>query len=396
MKNAPKGFITALQKLGHSDTLLAGSILGELCVYHSIDDQSIPVFHQFEFPVLEITLLGDSVFILHPNNVSVCENVLFQQPTFKIIIDIADLVGKYKDIGIFQRLKINEISNVLLLGSSKGHLFMYSLPDLTLIDYLNLEDSVKIQAMDIYQNYLVIATNKNNQIFDISCKKFIKLTVQESGFKYPITTDLKIFENNLNNLPHNLIYAQSGIEGKVSVINTQMESQTDPTVTINTAAKSAPISLTCTDSNPSGIAIVNQPEKFVFRAHRTTLADNNVLIGPIYSLNIIKDYLITTGYGGSSNNNHANARNGIDGCICLWDVEKKRRIKQCKGFPLSVVKTAVVKSASPFEEIVVCGCSSDIYKNMPVPSASENGRIEPAESSLVVMILHSSSGGQSV
>jgi hypothetical protein len=262
-------------------------------------------------------------------------------------------------------LKINENLNYLIIATSNGILKLYNLPDLIILDKINL--NCKIQVFDIYLSYLIIATNNGiNKIIDLSNKKLIELKIQDSGFKYPITTDLKIFNtiNNINDLPHELIYAQTGLEGKVSIVTNKIESQTEPTVTINTAAKSAPISKSCIE-NLSGIIINNnEPKRFIFRAHRSNLNDNKIIIGPIYSLNIIDKLLITAGYGGDSSGS-------IEGSFCFWDINKKRRIKLCKGFPLSIVKTETWETIdinnNKTTRILVCGCSDDSFKNMPIP-----------------------------
>lgn len=363
LPNPPNSFITALE-FTYNGKLLVGSISGELVVYDTIFSKE-PRNWQFKYPILSIVCFENLIYVLHPNCISFTDNIdLINSNSFNELNLHLNLMDENDDN--FQKFKINEDLNILIIATLKGYLMMYNLPDLIKIDLIKIDS--KIQTFDLYLNYLIIATSKGeNQIFDLSSKNFINLTIQESGFKYPITTDLKIIDNikNLIDFPHFITYAQSGIEGKVSIITTKIDSQTEPTVTINTAAKSAPISNSST--NPSGLIISEDPNKFIFKAHRTTLNDNNILVAPIYSLNTIDKYLITTGYGGNNNNNN---NNSIEGSLCLWDINLKKRIKICRGFPLSVVKTAIWKN-----KFIVCGCSCDKFKNMPLPdNNNDNGR----------------------
>lgn len=334
----------------------------------------------FGQPVLQICCYESTIFILHPFSVSVGQinTGSAEPPCFEISGEVKQLSSVNQCI--YQMMKMSEITNTLIIATSNGRLTMYNLPDLNIYDEINLEH--KIQTFDMMLNYLVVSTNnRENEIFDTSCRKFIHLKKQSSGFKYPITTAIKILNSttDMNDLPHDLIFAQAGLEGKVSIVTTTIESQTEPTVTPNTAARSAPISSSVT--NPSGIYIPHDEKKFIFRAHRSTLSDNNILVGPIYSLSMVNGYLVTSGYGGD------NKQGGkVEGSVCFWDINHKRRVKLCRGFPHSVVQTCSWNTESG-KSILVCGCSDDSFKNMPVPAESSSFVHTVPPSSIVVMVL---------
>lgn len=360
------------------DLLLVGTILGELYVYdasklnsNESSAASLLITKQFNQPIISIGHFDHTVFILHPYVVSFSNIDTNARTNFTQCNELT-----VDNNCTFQMMKINDNLNYLIVSTNNGTLTLYNLPDLTILDQVNIDS--KIQVFDIYLTYLVVSTDKGiNRIFDLSCKRIVELKCQESGFKFPITTDLKMFDtiNDVTNLPHELKYAQTGLEGKVSIVTTKIESQTEPTVTINTAAKSAPISLSCSHTNPSGIVIPNEPEKFIFRAHRSKLNDDTMLIGPIYSLNVVGDnYLITAGYGGDSNGS-------IEGSISVWDVDHKKRVRFFKGFPKTIVQTESWTGANG-HLLVVCACSDDSFKNMTAGSD-----FTPTSSMLFVVVM---------
>lgn len=378
LQNSPKGYITAAEHASSQNLLLIGTILGELYVYSTgqieTEESKVLQTYQLHQPILSIAFFEELCFILHPCSVSTLELCALSSR-----VGLASIEMKNRAQDTFQMLKVNEDLNILVTVTSHGLITLYNLPDLIVLDESDV--GCKIQVFDLYLYYLVVATDQlSNRIFDVSAKKLIELKTQDSGFKYPVTTDLKILHTieNVFQPPHHLIYAQSGLEGKVSVVTTKVELQTDPTVTLNTAAKSAPISESIT--NPSGIAILSDPQRFIFRAHRTTLSDSKVLISPIYSLNMVGDNLITSGYGGGSNNNETRNQASIEGSLCFWDIEKRRRLKLCKGFPQSIVKTVSWDTSD--QHIVVCCCSDDTFKNM-----APGDTFSPRESSIVIMVL---------
>lgn len=358
--------------------MMITSILGELTIYGT---KMIAEIDNLE-PTYSISL-GKSIvcsqfyenYILvgHPNNIAIYE--ISRGANINIL-----LFQNIECMQVIQMMKVNEDLNILIVGSSSGHMTIYNLPDLTILDTLQLKDC-KIQTFDNYCNYVIVATNKGTQIFDVSSKSIYWLKEIESGFMYPITIDLKILNSetsSLKDLPHRLVFAQTGIEGKVSVIKVVVESQAEPTVTINTAAMHAPISNSCT--NPSGLMINQSESRFIFRAHRTTLGEGNVLIGPIYSLALVNGFLVTCGYGG---NQKSDLHGSVEGSICFWDTEKKKRLKLLKGFPQSIV-CAQSWITDEQQEILVCGCSDDSFKNM-TPEMAKDYTMQ--SSSVVVVIL---------
>ncbi|KAG0686625.1 hypothetical protein C6P40_003675, partial [Pichia californica] len=276
----PSSFITALEH--NKGSLYVGSIAGEFRIYKNISSKSTsnsisnenPYQWKFDKPILGIVFFENKIFILHPNNITLYDNDNNNDNKIFNTLEKFNLKDNEKS---YQCIKINQESNILILGINDGTILMYNLPDLIIIDKYDisndLNNSNKLQNFDLFNYFLIISiSNGSNILFDISNKNFFKLGIQDSGFKYPITTDLKFLNNesNFNDIPpYELIYAQSGIEGKISVIKLKIELQTDPTVTINTAAKIAPIS-SCI--NPSGLIINKEnTEKFIFKAHRSKL-----------------------------------------------------------------------------------------------------------------------------
>lgn len=378
MRDAPSGYITSIQRSPSADLLLITSISGELCLYDTSiigKEDSLGPIHGIRLgkPIICCEFYENYIIVGHPEGIAIYEIICNNE--------IELILFKYTECPqVVQMIKVNEDLNILIVGSSSGQMTIYNLPDMAILDILQMKDC-KIQTFDNHGNYVVVATNKGVLILDISSKSMHILKEVESGFMYPITIDIKILNtetSSLKELPHNLTFAQTGIEGKVSVIKVIVESQAEPTVTINTAAMHAPISNSCT--NPSGLMINHLESRFIFRAHRTTLNEGNVLIGPIYSLALINGYLVTCGYGG---NQKSGSSSSVEGSICFWDIEKKKRLKLLKGFPQSIV-CAQSWVTEDKQEILVCGCSDDSFKNMTFEMAKDY-TVQP--SSVVVVIL---------
>jgi hypothetical protein len=395
LADAPRGVITALAHSTADKRLYVATIAGRVHVYNvaNISDSSslIPLFKwHVDNLIVSVALYEHLVILVHPNSVSVASvDEEVESSSFQCQCrQLPQCETSQSSEGVYIGATVVQYMSVILIASANGELRMYNLPDFSLLDIYTSTARSSIQTFDAYLNYVVVAlSNGTNVILDISTRKFYHLQTQESGFKYPITTSLKIMHtiqpSQAHDFPYNLVYAQAGIEGKVSVVTTRVETQTEPTVTITTAALSAPVSSSIADNNPSGIVVASaEPSKFIFRAHRTTLRDGNVLVGPIYSLATIDGYLVTTGYGGNGKSVDTTGGGGgggsTEGSVCFWDVEAKRRVKLCRGFSGSVVATTV------WDGVVACASSYDGWKNRPT---EKDDTIDAEESGVVLLVL---------
>lgn len=388
MRDPPKGFITAVEHASSQGLLAVASIAGEVCIYatgETLEETTTPWRRQFGAPVVAVACFEDTVLVVQPKTVT----AVTATPVGKTVVVDADGVERVVRLDLAEEdeenvylvAKVGDDANVLVLGTSNGTVTLCNVPDLAPMDTVVLP--AKVQCLDVHGHYLVVATAAGeNAVFDLSCRKLVRLATQDAGFKYPVCTDVHILPTvplDASVLPHTLVYAQAGLEGKVSVVSTRIEAQTEPTVTVTTAATMAPVSASCTNS--SGLVVAStEPQRFIFKAHRSKLSDDTVLVRPVYSLNSVGPYLLTSGYGGD--NGHGKI--SIEGSICLWDVAAKKRVKMCRGLPLTVVRTAVWHSAGVHH--VVCGCSDDVYKNMPLPDHPDVSPNTGATPSVLVLL----------
>lgn len=386
LPDPPRGVIAALAHSPAEHRLFVATVGGRVHVYNDVDDvRSITgpaIRWRGEDLIVGVLAYEQGFILVHPRGVSIGS---IDDETVQVKcnrVKHCELEGEdgNAEEEVYISAVVVEYMSVLLVATSRSKLLMFNLPDFTPLDTFKFNDNQPIQAFDAYLNYVVVAlSDSTNVVLDISTRKFYHLHKQHSGFKYPVTTSLKILEtipsSQIHDFPQDLVYAQAGIEGKVSVVTTRMELQTEPTVTITTAAMSAPISSSIANNNPSGIVVngggINnaaaEPPKFIFRAHRTTLADGNVLVGPIHSLNTVDGYLVTA---------------GSDASVCFWDVVAKRRVKMCRGFPASVVATVA------WNGVLACASASDAWKNAP---ADEQGfaaiDVDEEETAVVLLLL---------
>lgn len=385
LTDPPKGFITAVEHSSTLDVLVVASVLGEVCVYadpagRPLEGATLPWRRRFADPVVAVVCLEETVLVVHPRTVSAVK-IAPASPTGDYDVrPVPSLALAPAETGVYLHARADEAGGVLVLGTSSGTLALHSVPDMAVLDTAAL--GAKLQRFDVCAGYVVAALGSGeNRLLDVSCRRLVPLATQQAGFKYPVTTDLRILAPAADSVvqpPHRLVYAQAGLEGKVAVLTTEIEPQTEPTVTVTTAATTAPVSSSCT--NPAGIVVAGAaPQRFIFKAHRSRLSASTVLVRPVYSLGTVGRYLLTAGYGGGEAGGEDGA--GADagaarkistgGSICLWDVASKKRVKLCRGLPFNVVRTASWRRAGV--EHVVCGCSDDVYKNMPVPGPQDDG-----------------------
>ena len=378
LTDPPKGFITAVEHSSTLDVLVVASVLGEVCVYadpagRPLEGATLPWRRRFADPVVAVVCLEETVLVVHPRTVSAVK-IAPASPTGDYDVrPVPSLALAPAETGVYLHARADEAGGVLVLGTSSGTLALHSVPDMAVLDTAAL--GAKLQRFDVCAGYVVVALGSGaNRLLDVSCRRLVALATQDAGFKYPVTTDLRILAPAADDVappPHRLVYAQAGLEGKVAVVTTEIEPQTEPTVTVTTAATTAPVSSSCT--NPAGLVVAGAaPQRFIFKAHRSRLSASTVLVRPVYSLGTVGRYLLTSGYGGGEGPEEAagnGGKIGTGGSICLWDVASKKRVKLCRGLPFNVVRTASWRRAGI--EHVVCGCSDDIYKNMPVPVSSK-------------------------
>lgn len=393
MTDPPKGFITAVEHSSTLGALVVASVLGEVCIYADLPGRplggaTLPWRRRFAEPVVAVVCLEEKMLVVHPRTVTAVSPAAADAPggggpggaAAYDVRPVPSLALGPAEAGMYVHARGDDAGGVLVLGTSAGTLALHSVPDLAALDTAAL--GAKLQRFDVCAGYVVAALGSGeNRLLDVSCRRLVPLATQQAGFKYPVTTDLRILAPAADSVvqpPHRLVYAQAGLEGKVAVLTTEIEPQTEPTVTVTTAATTAPVSSSCT--NPAGIVVAGAaPQRFIFKAHRSRLSASTVLVRPVYSLGTVGRYLLTAGYGGGEAGGEDGA--GADagaarkistgGSICLWDVASKKRVKLCRGLPFNVVRTASWRRAGV--EHVVCGCSDDVYKNMPVPGPQDDG-----------------------
>ncbi|EGW32054.1 cell cycle arrest protein [Spathaspora passalidarum NRRL Y-27907] len=188
------------------------------------------------------------------------------------------------------------------------------------------QNKAKIFTMDVSDQYLTCGLTSNMiEIYDFR-KLDRPVQTRQVGLKYQIK-DLKTFPNNEG-------FALSTIDGRVSI--------------------------EYFDSSPE----IQQHKRFTFKCHRhqdeTTGAD---LVYPVNSIAFNKKYstLFTS---------------GSDGTICLWDCEKRKRMRQYpkflshEGEPESIVKIGL----SHGDELIAVATSDDNYKRRRRLSEGQNSR----------------------
>lgn len=188
------------------------------------------------------------------------------------------------------------------------------------------ENKRKIFTMDTSQDYLTLGLDSNRiEIYDYRNMK-VPFERRELGLNYQIK-DLKA-------LPTNDGFALSTIDGRVS--------------------------LEYFDSSPE----VQPSKRFTFKCHRELdKATNTDLVYPVNSIAIHKTYgtLFTS---------------GSDGALCLWDCNKRKRIRMYPKFmekevpqrPESIVKIAL----SEDDGMIAVATSDDSYKKVRRLSDSVN------------------------
>jgi cell cycle arrest protein BUB3 len=186
----------------------------------------------------------------------------------------------------------------------------------------------KIFTMDTSQDYLMLGLNSNLiEIYDYRNMN-VPFERRELGLNYQIK-DLKA-------LPSNDGFALSTIDGRVS--------------------------LEYFDSSPE----VQASKRFTFKCHRELDKVNNTdLVYPVNSIAIHKTYgtLFTS---------------GSDGALCLWDCEKRKRIRMYPKFlsqelpqrPESIVKIALNQD----DRMLAIATSDDNYKKVRRLSDNSNRR----------------------
>lgn len=185
----------------------------------------------------------------------------------------------------------------------------------------------KITAMDTSDKFITCAMNANKiEIYDFR-NLHQAMETREVGLKYQVK-DLKTFPNNQG-------FALSTIDGRVLI--------------------------EYFDSSPE----VQQNKRFTFKCHRHqdsfTGAD---LVYPVNSIAFHKTYTSTLFTAGS------------DGTVCLWDCDKKKRMRQYpkflshEGEPESVVKIGLSKG----DELIAVATSDDNYMRRRRLSESESLR----------------------
>ncbi|RLV95117.1 hypothetical protein JA1_001199 [Spathaspora sp. JA1] len=188
------------------------------------------------------------------------------------------------------------------------------------------QNKSKIFTMDVSDKYLTCGLTSNVlEIYDFR-KLQAPLQTRQVGLKYQIK-DLKTF-------PDNQGFALSTIDGRVSI--------------------------EYFDSSPE----IQNSKRFTFKCHRhldeNTGAD---LVYPVNSIAFNKKYstLFTS---------------GSDGSICLWDCDKRKRMRQYpkflshEGEPESIVKIGLNHS----DELIAVATSDDNYKRRRRLSEGQNSR----------------------
>ncbi|EMG46481.1 hypothetical protein G210_3271 [Candida maltosa Xu316] len=196
--------------------------------------------------------------------------------------------------------------------------------------YINRNNrSKKIFTMDSSDRYLTMGLQNNIiEIYDFR-KLDVPMETREVGLKYQIK-DLKTFPNNQG-------FALSTIDGRVSI--------------------------EFFNSDPQ----FQQDHRFTFKCHRHPDPSNSDvdLVYPVNSIAFNKKYeTLFTG--------------GSDGYLCLWDLNKRKRMKQytprflsLEHEPESVAKIKLNQSDS----LIAVATSDDNFKRRRRLSESESSRI---------------------
>ncbi|KAI5964316.1 BUB3 [Candida pseudojiufengensis] len=203
-------------------------------------------------------------------------------------------MGKEVDIDDFQSginyLKLG-INNTVLASSFNGQLQVIDtkIRKPTTV----IKNNRKIIVMETSNNYLILGLTGNIiEIYDL--KNLNKpIETREIGLKYQIT-DIKVF-------PDQQGFAVSSIDGRVSI-----ETFNDTTNEINSEIQ----------------------QSYVFKSHRHF--DPNTETDLVYPINSITFNKHTS--QSSSNRNTLLYTGGSDGYICLWDIKKRKRLKQFPKF----------------------------------------------------------------
>ncbi|KAK6200040.1 cell cycle arrest protein [Scheffersomyces amazonensis] len=235
--------------------------------------------------------------------------------------------------GISSLISIKGQSNLICASSFNGKLQLIDTRQrspvlVTQHSQTNLKR--KIFAMDSSSQYLTLAVNGNNlEIYDLNNLK-VPYETRQVGLNYQIR-DLKCFPNDEG-------FALSTIDGRVSIEYFDSSEEVQTT------------------------------KRFTFKCHRTfdKLTDTDV----VYPVNCLAFSRYGTLFTG-----------GSDGTLCLWDLERRKRMRAYPKF-VSEDEAEVIESLAkiavnnaPDHQLISVATSDDTYKRRRRLSESEGQRI---------------------